>query len=258
VAVRRSLGLSAVCTLAAACSLTSLDGYFDCPAGHKDCKNPGSSGTGGGTEAGAGTASAGLGANGGGAGEVMAGGGLGGEAGSPPELCTTTQDCTTGTCLRGVCGPAFEVSYQDTPDSGTDPTQAKWIKFQFQIKNRTAQSYPLSSLTLRYYYTPDLAVSQFQALTASAPPGDVKKVTGSFGMTSGWTYLEVGFTSDAGTLNGGGASTGIIKVGIHDQNFADLVFYEPDDYSYLNVAHITLYLDSMLVAGIEPVAPPLQ
>ena len=257
-AVRRSLGLSAVCTLAAACSLTSLDGYFDCPAGHKDCKNPGSSGTGGGTEAGAGTASAGLGANGGGAGEVMAGGGLGGEAGSPPELCTTTQDCTTGTCLRGVCGPAFEVSYQDTPDSGTDPTQAKWIKFQFQIKNRTAQSYPLSSLTLRYYYTPDLAVSQFQALTASAPPGDVKKVTGTFGMTSGWTYLEVGFTSDAGTLNGGGASTGIIKVGIHDQNFADLVFYEPDDYSYLNVAHITLYLDSMLVAGIEPVAPPLQ
>ncbi|HWZ91698.1 MAG TPA: cellulose binding domain-containing protein, partial [Polyangiaceae bacterium] len=172
--------------------------------------------------------------------------------------CVMTQDCTAGTCFRGMCGPAFVLSYQDTPETGSDPTQAKWIRFQFQIENRTSASYPLSAFTLRYYYTPERAVSQFQALSTSAPPADVSKVTGTFGKTNGWTYLEVGFTNSAGTLNGSGASTGIVKVGIHDQNFTDFVFYQPDDYSYLKPEHITLYLNSVLVAGVEPVTPPPQ
>ncbi len=262
--LRRLLTLGALGTLAplaAACSFTSLNGYFECPPANKNCKEPAPDGGGGtvGGSAGDGAA-AGIGGTGGVDGGDTGSGGLGGQAGSPGagpgDPCMSSADCAAGTCFHLVCGDDFELSYADTPDSGSDPTQAKWIKFQFQIKNRTAKSYPLSAFTLRYYYTPDQAASQFQALATSAPPDNVSKVTGTFNQFNGWTYLEVGFTANAGTVNASGGTSGVVKVGIHDKNFTDLVFFEPDDYSYLNVAHVTLYLNSALVSGIEPAAPP--
>src|SRR5207302_2006617 len=94
-----------------ACSFTSLDGYFECPPGMKDCKastggggiasggtgGDATGGSGGGGGDAAGGASAGLGGNGGLAGG-SAGAGLGGEAGSSAQPCTTSQDCATGIC----------------------------------------------------------------------------------------------------------------------------------------------------------------
>jgi hypothetical protein len=241
---------------------SSLNGYFDCPPGHKDCKDAGLDASGGSAGAPAGGGAA---AGNGGMSTIDGGvdadaGGLGGQGGSPGaapgETCTTSQDCAAGTCSRGTCGPPWLLTYNDALDAGSDPAESQWIKFQVQITNRTGQSQPLSSLTVRYYFTPEDAVCQMQVLTTSAPPDDVSKVTGVFGQTAnGWTYLEVGFTADAGTL-GGSSSSGKVKMGIHDKDFATFIFFQRDDYSYMSVEHITLYLDSVLVAGIEPAAPP--
>ena len=261
----RLASLASLAVLAAACSFSSLDGYFECPVGQKQCKDPpGDAGVGASSVGGAAGNAASSGD--GGPGGSADAGGLGAEAGStvlsgdagPGDACTVNGDCAQGICARGVCGDEFEVTYSDAADKGDPPTAAKWIKFQFQIENRTAASVPFSSLTVRYYYSPDNVVSEFAVLTVGAPPGSNALVTGTIGQTqeSGtlhWTYAEVGFASGAGNL-GSEQSSGLIKVGVHDQDFGPGTFYELDDYSYMQPTHITVYYDGKLVSGIEP--PP--
>jgi len=273
---------------AASCSLTSLDRYFVCDPDHQQCR---ASTAGSGGEAGFGASDAGGGLDGvagqvggagpSGGGSPIAGAGAGADAGGAAagaggsggtgagrgESCMTSQDCAMMlTCFKGICGDALELTYLDTPDIGSVPTAAKWIKFEVFITNRTQQnSYALSQLKVRYYYTADGITSEFQALTTQPPPTAIADVTGVFGMSQGWTYLEVGFDSNAGSL-GAGKTTGIVKVGVHPQNFTAVTFYEPGDYSYVpdvGMSHmaganrrITLYVDSVLVSGVEPPSPP--
>jgi len=270
---RAALALLAFGLLTTACSLTSLDRYFECEPGHPDCKDAplaaGGSGSGGDTSrAGASTSSAG---NVGSAGDSVTPAGVAGEAGSPTsdagasqagssgatgagpgEPCSADSDCARGTCYRELCGDAFELTYKDTPDNN-DPA-AKWIKFQFSIANRTLTSYPLSAFKIRYYYSPEDVVSEFEVLATATPPASSSDVTGSFGSTSSkpvWTYLELGFTDKAGTL-AALKSTGAIKVGVHDKNFGPGTFTQANDYSYLTPSHLTLYRDDVLLSGEEP------
>jgi len=157
------------------------------------------------------------------------------------------------------------VSYLDTPDTGSVPTAARWIKFEILITNRTTDTYALSRLKVRYYYTEDGVTSAFQVLSAMSPPTADVDVTGTFGVSQGWTYLEVGFNTKAGSL-GPGKQSGAIKLGVHDKTFGTATFFEPDDYSYVPDIgmsrvpsanrHITLYVDSVLVSGEEPQSPP--
>jgi hypothetical protein len=277
--------------IAASCSLTSLDRYFVCQPEHPKCKDPvivgGDAGSAGaGADAGAGGGSdtsggesatggavGGTGAlpNGGGGGVAGSAGGAGvaGSAGSTGagrgESCVTSQDCAQLTCFRQICGDALELSYLDTPDTNSVPTAAKWIKFEVLITNRTTDTYALNRLTIRYYYTENGVTSAFQVLSTMNPPAADTDVTGTFGVSQSWTYLEVGFDSKAGSL-GPGKTTGAVKVGIHPEDFAAVTFFEPDDYSYVPDVgmshvptanrHITLYLDSVLVSGEEPQSPP--
>jgi hypothetical protein len=169
------------------------------------------------------------------------------------------------TCFRNICGDPLELSYLDTPDMGSMPTAARWIKFEVLITNRTTLPYALSRLKVRYYYTEDGATSEFQLLSTMSPPTADTDVIGSFGVSQGWTYLEISFDAGAGTL-GAGKQSGAVKVGVHDLGFGTATFIEPGDYSYAPDVgmshtptanrHVTLYLDSVLVSGDEPKSPP--
>jgi hypothetical protein len=177
----------------------------------------------------------------------------------------SSKDCAQLTCFRGICGDPLELSYLDTPDVGSVPTAAKWIKFEVLITNRTTDSYALSRLKYRYYYTENGTTSEFQLLSTMSPPTADTDVLATFGTSQGWTYLEIGFDASAGTL-GPGKQSGAIKVGVHDEGFGTMTFYEPDDYSYVPDVgmshaptanrHVTLYVDSVLVSGDEPKSPP--
>jgi len=199
---------------------------------------------------------------GGGTAGSNSGGNSGNEAGGvnnggagPGADCTVNQECSQGVCFRGICGGILELSYADTPDTGSDPKAAKWIKFRINIQNRTTQTYPLSAIKVRYYYTPEDVTSELQVLSTTSLPESSDDITGTFGVANGWTYLELGFTGTAGSLKSGQA-TGNIKLGIHDMDFGPGTFYQPGDYSYLEPTHLTLEVDSQLVFGIPPSAPP--
>jgi hypothetical protein len=225
---------------AAGCSLTSVDQYFECPKGMPNCMD---------SQADAGKAGTGSDSNPRGQGE-------------PGDACVESHDCAEGVCFRGVCGGTFDLTYADTPDTESDPDAAQWIKFRFSIQNRTTDSYGLGSLRLRYYYTPEDVSSEFQALSTSLLPQSRSEVSGDFGTTTEagskhWSYLEIGFTADAGALESGQA-TGNIKVGIHDRDFGAARFYQPDDFSYQQPNHLALFLDSELVAGEVPLEPPVE
>jgi len=261
----RGLGHCVLALLgASACSFTSLDSYFACPPSHPHCDQPlgGNSGAGaiGGETIGVSGAGGTPGAGAGGA-PVDAGGssGDGGAAGEGPMPCTSSQDCGSGTCSRGFCGPAFTVTYLDTPDDPKNEINVKWIKFSVQINNRTSESVKLSDFTVRYYFTSEAVMDVVQVLgIVSSPPSNVAMVIGTIGDTSnGWKYLETGFESSAGSI-GPAASSGTVKMGVHDQNFTDGVYYQPDDYSFQNGAHVTLYRAGTLVAGTEPVSGPVH
>jgi hypothetical protein len=206
----------------------------------------------------------------GGASAGMAGASVAGGAGATGagrgESCVASADCAQLTCFRNICGDPLELSYLDTPDVGSVPTAAKWIKFEVLLTNRTTDSYALSRLKVRYYYSEDGVTSEFQLLsTTGNPPTADTDVIGTFGVTQGWTYLEVSFDDKAGTL-GPGKQSGAIKVGVHDEGFGTATFIEPGDYSYVPDVgmshapsanrHVTLYVDSVLVSGDEPKSPP--
>ncbi|HEY3667449.1 MAG TPA: cellulose binding domain-containing protein [Polyangiaceae bacterium] len=277
--------------IAVSCSLTSLDRYFVCDPDHQICRAVAGAGgeagltmvdAGGTGDAGGASETAGGGALGGtgadaGASEVAGSGGSvsgtgggGGTAGAPGagrgESCMSSQDCAMMlTCYKQICGDALELTYLDTPDVGSVPTMAKWIKFQVFITNRTLNTYAMSRIKVRYYYTEDGVTSEFQVLSTQVPPADITDVTGLFDVSKGWNYLEVGFDANAGNLLGGHTS-GMVKVGIHPKDFAAVTFFEPGDYSYVPDTsmshaaapnrHVTLYLDSLLVSGEEPQSPP--
>jgi hypothetical protein len=261
--VRRFWGLTALGVLTGACSFTSLDGYFLCKPGHKDCQDPaaGTGNTAGGAGGQSASGSAGVAAGG------LSGNGLAGEGGNagqpgaaPGEFCMADTDCAVGVCSLQVCGDSFEVIYADTPDSGDTAKSAKWIKFTIQITNRTEATVALNSLKVHYYYTPESVTSELQVLSAGDPPGDDTLVTGTFDFTQEpgtkhWEYLEVGFTTDAGNLKSD-QTTGVIKVGIHDMDFGSGTFFQTGDYSYKQPTHVTVYYDDKLVSGIEPTSPP--
>jgi len=165
-------------------------------------------------------------------------------------------ECARGTCWRGVCGDELELKYEDAADSDSDPAAAKWIKFDFTLTNRSSTSRALGAIEVRYYFTPESVTPQFEVLSTTHLPKADSDVVGSFGITpNGWTYLSVGFLSDAGEL-GGGASTGVVKVGVHDADFGPGTFYQTDDYSFLDGSHLSVHLDGQLVSGTPPTEPP--
>jgi len=223
------------------CGLESLDPYFTCAQGGADCAAP--SGLGGA-------------ANGGGssAGDSAVSGAS--AAGTGGQACTVTVECAPGTCWRGACGPALELDYRDTPDADSDPSDAKWIKFEFTLTNRSPTTVSLSSIELRYYFTAENVNPELQVLSTTDVPKSEHDVLGSFAQTAnGWTYLALTFRATAGDLPAG-AQSGTVKVGVHDLDFGAGTFYQLDDYSYLKPAQITVYLAGARVGGAEPSAPP--
>ena len=73
------------------------------------------------------------------------------------------------------------------------------------------------------------------------------------------SYLEIGFTKDAGVL-GAGSQTGEIQFSIEKVDYEK--YNQSNDYSYLNAKeftenpNITVYVKSKLVYGDEPVEIP--
>lgn len=146
-------------------------------------------------------------------------------------------------------------------DSGS-PTDNN-IKPYIQLINNTAETIPLSQLKLRYWYTIDS--DQQQAFNCDYALPGCANLTSTFTRLADTSpnktgasdaYLEVGFTTGAGNLPGGGQTNLYLRFNKNDWSN----YNESNDYSYDTSLeafapwqNITLYRDGVLVAGVEPV-----
>jgi hypothetical protein len=131
----------------------------------------------------------------------------------------------------------------------------------FQIINTGTTSVPLSSLTMRYWFTneapadPLVFACDYALVTCGnitsefvALPSPVSKAD---------TYLQIGFTAAAGSI-APGQSSGEIQTRIHHVNWSNFIttdsysFISDPSFVYKDSQTVTLYLNGVLVWGVEP------
>ncbi len=156
--------------------------------------------------------------------------------------------------VSGATG-GLEVEYANyNPSPGSPLAQPA-----FQIINNTGNSIALSNLTIRYWYTEDgTETQQFWCDYAVVSCGNV---SGSFNSLSpatstADTYLQVGFSSGAGSL-AAGTSTGPIETRFNKIDYT--MFNQTNDYSWNSsvtswqpYGNVGLYDNGQLVWGTEP------
>ncbi|WP_393055041.1 glycoside hydrolase family 6 protein [Streptomyces sp. LN549] len=147
---------------------------------------------------------------------------------------------------------ALKVQYKNTDSSATD----NQIRMGLQLVNTGSTAVDLSTVKLRYWFTPESGASTFGTSCDWAVIGcgtlthSVKTAGSAAGASH---YLEVGFGS--GTL-AAGASTGEMQLRLNKSDWSN--FNEADDYSrststsFADAAKIGLYVTGTLAWGTAP------
>ncbi|MDQ0792195.1 glycoside hydrolase family 6 protein [Streptomyces sp. B1I3] len=146
----------------------------------------------------------------------------------------------------------LKVQYKNTDSSATD----NQIRMGLQLVNTGSTAVNLSTVKLRYWFTPEAGASTFGTACDWAVVGcgtlthGVKTAGSAAGASH---YLEVGFGS--GTL-AAGASTGEMQLRVNKSDWSN--FNEADDYSrstgtsYADAAKIGVYVAGALSWGTAP------
>ncbi|HVU70050.1 MAG TPA: cellulose binding domain-containing protein [Ktedonobacteraceae bacterium] len=154
---------------------------------------------------------------------------------------------------RAASGLVLE--YADATTSATTNTPRP----HFEIVNNTSASVPLSSLTIRYWYTAD--GTQTQQFWCDYAMVGCSNLTGTFvsmssSASTADTYLQIGFTSAAGSLavnaNSGDLQARFNKSDWSNYNQANDYSWNQNQTSYAPWTQVTLYLNGQLVYGTEP------
>lgn len=126
-----------------------------------------------------------------------------------------------------------------------------------KITNTSNEPLDLSKVSLRYYYTADGASSQnYWCDWSSVGSQNVKsKFVTSSSSANADNYLEISFTSGAGTLAPG--STAFINGRISkgdwsNYNQSNDYSFNSSDNSYVESGKIPVYVNGQLIAGVEP------
>jgi hypothetical protein len=148
--------------------------------------------------------------------------------------------------------------------------------FVLDVTNEASVSFPLTSLTLRYWYTIDANKDQeldcdfaklgctnlVTSMDTNPAPKFVPVTPPKVGATE---YAEIAFKAGALALDPF-LDTGEIQLRLHNKDFSPIV--QTDDYSFdadncnamsptaVEWSHITAYLDGVLVWGTEPGPQP--
>jgi hypothetical protein len=151
---------------------------------------------------------------------------------------------------------ALTAQYRTSASGATTDQVEPW----FKLVNSGTTTVPLAEVKIRYYFrgeTPDVGY-RFACSWAVRGCGNV---TGTFGNLSGDAdrYLEVGFTSGAGTL-AAGQDTGDLQLRFYRTNWGPIT--QSDDYSfrgestYSAWSKVTVHRGGALLWGTPPGGSP--
>jgi Cellulose binding domain len=120
---------------------------------------------------------------------------------------------------------------------------------------------PLTSLTMRCWFTnetpPDPLVFACDYALVSCGNVTSRFVVLSPPVSKANTYLEIGFSAAAGSI-APGQSAGEIQTRIHHANYSNFIttdtysFIADPSFVYRDTQTVTLYLNGVLVWGVEP------
>ncbi|MBN2440430.1 MAG: hypothetical protein JXJ04_03775 [Spirochaetales bacterium] len=156
--------------------------------------------------------------------------------------------CTLLIIIASVVFAAdIKVQYRDGDhENATD----NHIKPHLKIFNNDAESVNLKDVKIRYYYSKETLAPEAFHVDYAYIGGN--NVTGTFFND----YVEIGFTSGAGSI-AGFSDSGEIQIRFNKEDWSD--YNETNDYSYKCPAttysfseKITVYLKGLLVCGLEP------
>ncbi|GGY08326.1 cellulose binding domain-containing protein [Streptomyces anandii] len=153
-------------------------------------------------------------------------------------------------------GSTVAVQYRTSASTSTADQSEPWLK----VRNTGSSAVQLSQVKVRYYFKADSASATYRFACSWAVKG-CANITGTFGTLSHPTatadrYLEIGFTSGAGSLEPG-ADTGDMQLRFYQSNWQPL--NQADDYSfsasqsaYADWAEVTAQLAGSTVWGTAP------
>lgn len=159
------------------------------------------------------------------------------------------QDAPSGTALK----------VQDRSHDNDNPDNQLYA--HYQIINTGTTTVPLSSLTMRYWFTNE-APSDPLVFACDYALVNCSNVTTNFvalpaPVTKADTYLQIGFTAAAGSI-APGQSSGEIQTRIHHVNWSNFIttdsysFISDPSFVYKDTQTVTLYLNGVLIWGTEP------
>ncbi|WP_238652834.1 HYR domain-containing protein [Paenibacillus piscarius] len=177
---------------------------------------------------------------------------------------TWTATDSNGNVTTGVQYVTVNQTFKVQSFNASRSSSTNTIFPRITFENTSKTTIQLSSIKLRYYYTIDGEKYQsfytdYAKVAGSGMRVIQPYVTGSFQKTAAKTgsdyYLEIGFTSGAGSLKPG--ETVEIQCRFWKSDFSN--YYQLNDYSfnasatgYTDTSKITVYSSGNLIAGQEP------
>jgi len=155
--------------------------------------------------------------------------------------------------------PGSGLKVQDRSHDNDNPDNTLYALYQ--ILNTGTDSVPLTSVTMRYWFTNEAPADPlvFACDWAQVNCTNItsKFVALSSPVTKANTYLEIGFTAAAGSI-APSQNTGEIQTRMHHANWSDFIttdtysFISDPSFVYKDSQTVTLYVNGVLVWGTEP------
>jgi cellulose binding protein with CBM3 domain len=152
------------------------------------------------------------------------------------------------------------VVVQDRSHDNDNPDNTLYALYK--IVNNGTTSVPLSSVTMRYWFTNE-APSDPLVFACDYAQVSCSNITAKFVTLSpaipgkANMYLEIGFTAGAGSIAPGG-DTGEIQTRVHHVNWSNFnttetySFISDPSFVYKTTQTVTLYINGTLESGTEP------
>jgi cellulose 1,4-beta-cellobiosidase len=151
------------------------------------------------------------------------------------------------------------VKVQDRSHDNDNPDNTLYALYQ--VVNTSASTVPLSSLTMRYWFTNENPSDplEFDCDWAQVNCSNIaaKFVVLSPARSKANTYLEISLKAAAGSV-AAGQNSGEIQTRVHHVNWSDFnttetySFISDPSFVYKDTQTVTLYQNGTLIWGVEP------